>query len=114
MIGKGLGRDCSYSVLMVSKIPLEDRGSQIVNQYLFEKTRFTDLQMDCPHIPRGKIWVGDPKYQKEVFNERFQGISTCGLAIQIPYSTVSEVPIQNIQGRKWPPYPKSTDHNIMR
>ena len=114
MIGKSLGRDFPYPVLMVSKIPLEDRGRRFANQYLFEKTRFTDLQMDCPHIPRGKIWVGDPKYQKEVFNERFQGISTCGLAIQIPYSTVSEVPIQNIQGRKWPPYHKSTDHNIMR
>ncbi len=48
-MGKNLGRDFSYSVLMVSKIPLEDRGRRFVNQYLFEKTRFTDLNGLSPH-----------------------------------------------------------------
>ena len=48
-MGISLERDFSYSVLMVSKIPLEDRGRRFVNQYLFEKTRFTDLNGLSPH-----------------------------------------------------------------
>ena len=44
---------------------------------------------------------GGPKHQKEVFDERFQEISTPSLAMQIPYSLVFEVSIQNFERRGW-------------
>jgi hypothetical protein len=45
-----------------------------------------------------KMWVGDPKHQREVFNERFQKAITCGMGMQIPSGLVSEVSIQDIGG----------------
>ena len=44
---------------------------------------------------------GGPRHQKGVFDERFQEISTRSSAMQIPYSLVSEVSIQNFERRGW-------------
>ena len=38
-----------------------------------------------------EILGGDPKHQKEVFNERFQEISTRSLPMQIPYTVGAPV-----------------------
>ena len=46
-----------------------------------------------------KMWVGDPRHQREVFNERFQETSTCGMAMQIPSGVVSEVSLQGFERR---------------
>ena len=46
-----------------------------------------------------KMRVGDPKHQREVFNERFQETSTCGMAMQIPSGVVSEVSLQDFERR---------------
>ncbi len=40
--------------------------------------------------------MGDPKYQKEVFNERFQQISTRSMVMQMPYCLVSKVPTHDL------------------
>lgn len=46
-----------------------------------------------------KMWVGDPKHQREVFNERFQETSTCGMGMQIPPGLVSQVSLQDSERR---------------
>ena len=46
-----------------------------------------------------KMWVGDAKHQREVFNERFQETSTCSMGMQIPPSLVSEVSLQDFERR---------------
>jgi hypothetical protein len=48
-----------------------------------------------------KLPGGDPKRQKEVFSETVQQISTCSVAMQIPCSMVSEIPISNSGRRAW-------------
>jgi hypothetical protein len=44
-----------------------------------------------------KMWVGDPNHQREVFNGRFQKVSTRGMGMQIPSGLVSEVSIQDFE-----------------
>ena len=44
-----------------------------------------------------KMWLGDPNHQREVFNGRFQKVSTCGMGMQIPSGLVSEVSIQDFE-----------------
>jgi hypothetical protein len=39
--------------------------------------------------------VGDPKHQGEVFDGRFQEVSTRGMGMQIPHCLVSEVSVQD-------------------
>lgn len=57
--------------------------------------RFT--KKEYPH----KLPGGDPKRQKEVFSETVQQISTCSVAVQIPCSLVSEIPVSNSERRTW-------------
>jgi len=57
--------------------------------------RFT--KKEYPH----KLPGGDPKRQKEVFSETVQQISTCSVAMQIPCSLVSEIPVSNSERRTW-------------
>jgi hypothetical protein len=45
-----------------------------------------------------KIWVGDPKDQKEVFNESVQEVSTRGMGMQIPRCMVPEVSVPDSEG----------------
>ena len=49
-----------------------------------------------------KIWVGDPRDQKEVFNESVQEISTRGMGMQIPRRMVPEVSIPDSDGATRP------------
>ena len=44
-----------------------------------------------------KMWVGEPNHQREVFNGRFQKVSTRGMGMQIPSGLVSEVSIQDFK-----------------
>ena len=44
-----------------------------------------------------KMWVGDPKHQREVFDGRFQKASTRSMGMQIPSGVVSEVSIQDFE-----------------
>lgn len=54
-----------------------------------------------PKLPKyeylTKMWVGDPKHQREVFDGRFQEVSTRGMGMQIPSGLVSEVSIQDFK-----------------
>ena len=54
-----------------------------------------------PELPKNeyltKMWVGDPKHQREVFDGRFQKVSTRGMGMQIPFGLVSEVSIQDFE-----------------
>ena len=58
--------------------------------------------MNCK-VPKNeylsKMWVGDPKHQREVFDDRFQKTSTCGMAMQIPSGVVSKVSFQGFERR---------------
>ena len=57
-----------------------------------------------------KLQGGDPKRQKEVFNETVQQVSTCSMAMQIPCSLVSEIPVPSSERRAWAiaqEYPKA-------
>ena len=44
-----------------------------------------------------KMWVGDPKHQREVFDGRFQKVSTRSMGMQIPSGLVSEVSLQDFE-----------------
>ena len=48
-----------------------------------------------------KLSGGEPERQKEVFSETVQQVSTCSMAMQIPCSLVSEIPISNSARRAW-------------
>jgi len=48
-------------------------------------------------IPPYEMGCGDPNFQKGVLSEPVQEISKRCLAVQIPHSVVSEIPISDIE-----------------